>query len=902
MAAKRMKKGLAASANAKNAQAAAEALLRNAKGSGTVTVRVVRAASLPRADKNSSDPFVQVTHGKQKFKTKAKKKNLDPEWNESFKFAFASWEEAENATISVSVFDWDLIGSNDLMGTIEGGMSALTTVNGEALENDPENPMHGSPDLRTFQLTNETEGKDKDRRDGGTIILEVTVDGFPTQDELDRQKSMAASMAAKSAARRLKKSAKAQKANAAALKKLKGQDGAGTVTVTVVGARELCRADKRSSDPLVQLTYGKQKFKTTAKKKSLNPDYDESFTFAFPSWGACEQAAINVSVFDWDMIGSNDLMAQAVLTDLTFRDGQPIRMAGFDPTVPVVTDSEAGDGRTLELTNELTKGKDKHREDGGTLSLLVAVNGFAEKAVRGRAEGQRPAGERVPHAHAELGNATSWEKEYVQWEEQQHLLYGANEELKRKRRPAHGFEGFLVLVGGKHSESRWSSRRACEGLDPRSLFDPRAKGWCEMPAGNSRRYLCGAAVVLRETLLVMGGYDGESHVPLNTMEALDLRTKKWSVLPRMPTRRADFATVELHGRVVVIGGWDGSRVLDEVLMYNPLTKLWTKLPPMLERRNGCAASVLLDGRIIVVGGWTGSGSLGGNKADGDRDSSSNNFLDQMQAGYTRSAEVFDPKKKKWSWIEPMGTPRYGCCAVAMQYNVGDFSDARLIVAGGAYRDDGELAATNLAEAYDPKTKHWSLLPQPMSVARRDAAACLVEGKVIVAGGWDGNQKYHSSVESFDPLRNSWTLAPPLLSARAMVAAVHIPYYEEPMTDDDSDEDEDGGGELGISKVKRLASEGVAALGGSNTTLAKFAARATAAKLKAGRGKTKEERIALAAAYQVASKDGAGTVDITIHDAKGLPRADKKSSGKYLSLTQNLKPYPNPKTLTNPNQP
>ena len=60
-------------------------------GGGTVNVEVVRASALPRADKQSSDPYLMLSLGEQKFKTTTKKKTLDPEWNESFTFAFRSW-------------------------------------------------------------------------------------------------------------------------------------------------------------------------------------------------------------------------------------------------------------------------------------------------------------------------------------------------------------------------------------------------------------------------------------------------------------------------------------------------------------------------------------------------------------------------------------------------------------------------------------------------------------------------------------------------------------------------------------------------------------------------------------------------------------------------------------------
>jgi len=80
---------------------------------GQLILRVVSAENLLAADSNGkSDPFVQVTFGKLKKKTKTKYKTLDPVWGEEFAFDIFSIKDK----IEIEIFDWDAIGNNDLLG------------------------------------------------------------------------------------------------------------------------------------------------------------------------------------------------------------------------------------------------------------------------------------------------------------------------------------------------------------------------------------------------------------------------------------------------------------------------------------------------------------------------------------------------------------------------------------------------------------------------------------------------------------------------------------------------------------------------------------------------------------------------------------------------------------------
>lgn len=86
---------------------------------GSLYIRVVKAAKVEAMDRcGTSDPYVTIRHGKEKFQTSVKKKTLDPVWDATkgdkceFKFSSVPIE----SSVMVKMFDWDRIGSDEIMG------------------------------------------------------------------------------------------------------------------------------------------------------------------------------------------------------------------------------------------------------------------------------------------------------------------------------------------------------------------------------------------------------------------------------------------------------------------------------------------------------------------------------------------------------------------------------------------------------------------------------------------------------------------------------------------------------------------------------------------------------------------------------------------------------------------
>jgi hypothetical protein len=71
--------------------------------------------------------------------------------------------------------------------------------------------------------------------------------------------------------------------------------------------------------------------------------------------------------------------------------------------------------------------------------------------------------------------------------------------------------------------------------------------------------------------------------------------------------------------------------------YDPLRRRWERLPDMGTARGGIASARLRDGRVVVFGGE-----------------------DLGEGGATiREVEVFDPRRRRWSALPSMRTPRHG---------------------------------------------------------------------------------------------------------------------------------------------------------------------------------------------------------------------------------------------------
>lgn len=218
-------------------------------------VHVMEANDLPPMDLNgTSDPYVKVylmPDKKKKFETKVQKKSLNPVFNETFDFK-VPYKEIGSKTMVLAVYDFDRFGKHDIIGKIEIPMNSI--------------------DLgQVYEATKELEAADKDSEKLGDICFSLRY--VPTS---------------------------------------------GKFNVVILEAKNLKKMDACGlSDPYVKINLmmnGKRlkKKKTTVKKNTLSPYYNESFSFEVP-FEQIQKVQVVITVLDYDQVGSNDPIGKVVV-------------------------------------------------------------------------------------------------------------------------------------------------------------------------------------------------------------------------------------------------------------------------------------------------------------------------------------------------------------------------------------------------------------------------------------------------------------------------------------------------------------------------------------------------------------------------------------------------------------
>ncbi|XP_018615684.1 synaptotagmin-2-like isoform X2 [Scleropages formosus] len=218
-----------------------------------LTVGILQAADLISMDTGgTSDPYVKVfllPDKKKKFDTKVHKKTLNPVFNESFVFK-VPYQELGGKTLVMSVYDFDRFSKHDIIGEVKLPMNTV----------DLGQPIEEWRDLESAE-------KEEPEKLGDICI---SLRYVPT---------------------------------------------AGKLTICILEAKNLKKMDVGGlSDPYVKihlLQNGKRlkKKKTTVKKNTLNPYYNESFSFEVPLEQMQKIQAV-ITVLDYDKIGKNDAIGK----------------------------------------------------------------------------------------------------------------------------------------------------------------------------------------------------------------------------------------------------------------------------------------------------------------------------------------------------------------------------------------------------------------------------------------------------------------------------------------------------------------------------------------------------------------------------------------------------------------
>ncbi|XP_043515287.1 synaptotagmin 1 isoform X1 [Frieseomelitta varia] len=225
----------------------------------SLAVTVIQAEELPALDMGgTSDPYVKVyllPDKKKKFETKVHRKTLSPVFNETFTFKGVAYAEAMNKTLVFAIFDFDRFSKHDQIGEVKVPLCQVDLA--QTIE-----------EWRELQSVEGEGGQDNKL---GDICFSLRY--VPT---------------------------------------------AGKLTVVILEAKNLKKMDVGGlSDPYVKIALmqnGKRlkKKKTSIKKCTLNPYYNESFTFEVP-FEQIQKVQLVVTVVDYDRIGTSEPIGKVVL-------------------------------------------------------------------------------------------------------------------------------------------------------------------------------------------------------------------------------------------------------------------------------------------------------------------------------------------------------------------------------------------------------------------------------------------------------------------------------------------------------------------------------------------------------------------------------------------------------------
>ncbi|KAM4614802.1 synaptotagmin-10 isoform 1-T1 [Polymixia lowei] len=217
-----------------------------------LVVRILKALDLPAKDfTGTSDPYVKIyllPERKKKFQTRVHRKNLNPMFDETFCFPVA-YDELCNRKLHFSVYDFDRFTSHDMIGeVVVDNLFELSDLSREAV------------------VWKDIHAATTESVDLGEIMYSLCY--LPT---------------------------------------------AGRMTLTVIKCRNLKAMDiTGSSDPYVKVSLicdGRRlkKRKTTTKKSTLNPVYNEAIIFDIPPENV-EQVSLSIMVMDYDRVGHNEVI------------------------------------------------------------------------------------------------------------------------------------------------------------------------------------------------------------------------------------------------------------------------------------------------------------------------------------------------------------------------------------------------------------------------------------------------------------------------------------------------------------------------------------------------------------------------------------------------------------------
>ena len=260
---------------------------------GNVRVVLNKARNLCNVDLvGKSDPYAIITCGNEKSKTKTLKNNLNPEWNHEVKFHV---DESTPRLIKIHVFDSDLIGKDDPLGSVNIDLEDLVNI---------------GPILNEWLPLKNTKSGD----------VQVSVDFRPDYGNFD---SPSDAGRRESVASKKPSFGGRQDTREQLLAGREGEDlPQGVLKVEVIRAKDLTKSDMiGKSDPYAVISFDGDKIKTPVVKNNQNPEWNFNANIPIDEKGPRN---VKVEVFDSDKIGKDKPIGAAYIDVEDVINGNPM--------------------------------------------------------------------------------------------------------------------------------------------------------------------------------------------------------------------------------------------------------------------------------------------------------------------------------------------------------------------------------------------------------------------------------------------------------------------------------------------------------------------------------------------------------------------------------------------------
>jgi hypothetical protein len=144
------------------------------------------------------------------------------------------------------------------------------------------------------------------------------------------------------------------------------------------------------------------------------------------------------------------------------------------------------------------------------------------------------------------------------------------------------------------------------------LYDPASGISTSTGSLGLARYRHRAILLPDGRVLVVGGLAGTNNnsYPLASAELYDPASGTWTATGSLSSaRRSSTATLLPNGKVLVVGGEDGTTTLASAELYDPASGAWFPGGSLVTARSSHSARLLPSGKVLIAGGYDGTNAL-----------------------------------------------------------------------------------------------------------------------------------------------------------------------------------------------------------------------------------------------------------------------------------------------------